>query len=53
MAGFDHDGAFKKRCRERMAFKEEFGHCNVPRRYVDNPSLGGWRSGNFEKVVSI
>ena len=49
----DHDGAFKKCCRERKAFKEEFGHCNVPRRYVGNPSLGGWRPSNFEKVVSI
>ncbi len=48
----DHDGAFKKCCRERKAFKEEFGHCNVPRRYVGNPSLGGWRSSNFEKVVN-
>jgi len=40
--GVDHDEAFEKRCRELMAFKEEFGHCNVPYKYTDNPSLGKW-----------
>lgn len=24
------------------AFKEKYGHCNVPSRYPDNPSLGLW-----------
>jgi len=33
---------FEKRCRELIAFKKEFGHCNVPQRYADNPSLGQW-----------
>jgi len=37
-----YDEAFEKRCRELIAFKEEFGHCNVPRRYAGNPSLGQW-----------
>ena len=31
-------------CRELIAFKEEFGHCNVPSRYAANPSLGQWCS---------
>jgi hypothetical protein len=37
------DEAFEKRCRaELIAFKEEFGHCNVPHRFANNPSLGQW-----------
>jgi len=39
--GVDHDEAFEKRCHKLIAFKEEFEHCNVTRRYTDNPSLGG------------
>ena len=52
----DHDEAFEKRCRELIAFIEEFGHCNVPRRCANYPrrcanyprrcanypSFGGW-----------
>jgi len=30
------------RCRELMAFKEEFGHCNTPHKFANNPSLGHW-----------
>ena len=33
---------FEKRCCELIAFKEEFGHCNVPVKYSDNQSLGKW-----------
>jgi hypothetical protein len=40
--GFDLHGTFEKRCRELMTFEEEFGHCNVSRRYAGNPSLEGW-----------
>jgi len=36
------DKTFKKRCRELVAFKGEFGYCNVPRSYADDPSLGHW-----------
>jgi len=42
--GVDYDEAFEKHCRELIAFKEEFGHCNVSQRYADNPSLGQWCS---------
>ena len=38
----DHDEVFDTRCRELVAFKEEFGHCNVPRRYSINSSLAKW-----------
>jgi len=38
--GADYDEAFEKRCRELIAFKEDFGHCNVPQKYADDPSLG-------------
>jgi len=38
--GVDNDAAFKKHCRELTSFKEEFGHCNVPRSYSDNPPIG-------------
>jgi len=40
--GTDHDNTFEKRRRELIAFKEEFGHCLVPCKYADNPSLGYW-----------
>ena len=40
--GIDYDEAFEKRCRELIAFKEEFGHCNVPRGCAKNPSLRRW-----------
>jgi hypothetical protein len=42
--GVDYDEAFDKRCCMLIAFKEEFGHCNVPFRYAKNPSLGSWCS---------
>ena len=35
---------FEQHCRELVAFKEDFGHCNVPRRFANNPSLGQWCS---------
>ena len=36
------DAAFKRGCRELIAFKEEFGHCNVPHAFLANPGLGRW-----------
>ena len=42
--GIDYDEAFKKRCRKLVAFKEEFGHCNVPHKFANNSSLGYWCS---------
>ena len=38
----DRDEAFDKSCRALIAFKEEFGHCNVPKSYTGSPSLGQW-----------
>jgi len=35
---------FENHCFELISFKEEFGHCNVPVKYADNPSLGKWCS---------
>ena len=31
---------FEERCVHLLAFKDEFGHCNVPRKFANNPSLG-------------
>jgi hypothetical protein len=42
--GIDYDDAFKKRCRDLIAFKEKFGHCNVPQKCANNSSLGHWCS---------
>ena len=36
----NYDEAFEKRCRELEVFKEEFGHCNAPYRYANNPFIG-------------
>ena len=33
---------FEQRCHDLEAYKNEFGHCNVPRQYSANPSLGTW-----------
>jgi len=38
------DKTFEKRFRELTSFKEEFGLCNVPVEYSDNPSLKQWCS---------
>jgi len=35
---------FEKRFCELVAFKEEFGHCNVPHKFANNSSLGYWCS---------
>jgi len=37
-----YNKTFEKRCRELTAFKEGFGHCNVPVKNADNTSLGQW-----------
>ena len=37
-----HDQAFEERCRELIAYKEQFGHCKVPFKYPDKPALGIW-----------
>ena len=37
-----YDAPFHKRYHELVAFKKVFGHCNVPRSYNGNPSLGLW-----------
>ena len=34
--------SFEERCGQVLAFKDEFGHCNVPTRYSVDPSLGSW-----------
>lgn len=36
---------FEKHCRELMAFKEEFGTCNVPKKYAKYPQLHNWCEG--------
>jgi len=33
---------FEQRCHDLLAFKSEFGHCNVSRKYSADPSLGNW-----------
>ena len=35
---------FDERCNQLLQFKDKFGHCNVPYKYVNNPSLGKWCS---------
>jgi len=38
------DEVFEKHCFELEAFKEEFGHCNVPMKYPDNQTFLNWCS---------
>ena len=41
----DEDGtspAWKVRYEELLKFREEFGNCDVQRRFIGNPSLGVW-----------
>jgi len=40
--GVDLDMKFEKRCLDLEAFKRKFGHCNVPRGYSADRSLGYW-----------
>ena len=44
---------FEKRYRELVAFKEEFENCNVPYKYVNNPSLGQWCSNMRTAYLQI
>ena len=41
----DYDMIFENRCQELIAFKNEFGHCDVPVQYASNRTLGTWCSG--------
>lgn len=34
--------SFEERCNDLIQFRDKFGHCNVPQRFSDNPSLGSW-----------
>mmetsp|Transcript_21427 Transcript_21427/g.46546 ORF Transcript_21427/g.46546 Transcript_21427/m.46546 type:complete len:244 (-) Transcript_21427:150-881(-) len=36
------DEAWENRFNELVEYKAEFGDCNVPARYTDNPQLGKW-----------
>jgi len=40
-----HEAYFEERFNQLLRHKEEFGHCNVPQKYSENPSLGKWCSG--------
>ena len=35
---------FDQWCNQLFRFKEECGHCDIPQKYADNPSLGQWCS---------
>lgn len=44
---------FEYRIKELQKFKKTFGHCNVPNRYKDDPSLGHWVTdirGAYKKI---
>ena len=36
------DTKFDRRFAELLEFKNTFGHCRVPQKYAENPSLGRW-----------
>ena len=36
------DALWEQRYLECCAFKERFGHCNIPRKYQEDPSLSSW-----------
>jgi predicted helicase len=43
--GFDwdpKDSEWEQRFSELVSYKDEYGHCNVPRGYAENPQLGTW-----------
>ena len=40
----DSDAVFETNCCDLEAFIDINGHCQVPKKYADNPSLGGWCS---------
>ena len=46
-------GSFEGRCKQLIDFKDEFGHCDVPRKFSADPSLGNWcrtMRGSYSKV---
>lgn len=36
------DGGGGGRIRIKIEHRDEYGHCNVPKRFKSNPSLGEW-----------
>jgi len=40
----EYSTLWEKRFSELVRFKEEHGHCNVPRGWSENPALGTWVS---------
>ena len=34
--------SFEESCEQLINFRAEFGHCDIPRKYSVDPSLGQW-----------
>ena len=52
LIGFDFDpyeSAWESKFEDLKIFKEEFGHCNVPKNYAANRELGVWCKGQRDK----
>ena len=48
----DYDKTFEKRCRELIAFKEEFGHCDVPQRFANNSANNSFSCNSRDLILS-
>jgi len=46
-------GSFEGRCKQLIDFIDEIGHCNVPRKFSADPSLGNWYSFGDDLLSSI
>ena len=42
---------WKRRYEELIAFKQQYGHCNVPQRYAPNKTLGEWVSNQRSQYI--
>jgi len=45
--------SFEGRCKQLIDFIDEIGHCNVPRKFSADPSLGNWYSFGDDLLSSI
>ena len=55
--GLDQNRFWQTRCDELIAFKQQYGHSNVPRNYAQNKSLAIWvmtqRSFSMDRTHDI
>ena len=51
--GLDKISLWETKYNELIAFRQQYGHCNVPRSYAQNKKLGGWVNTQRQKYTFL